>query len=93
MIKLLFHYQKHNDESIKQVKELFNNPVACDVVFKNCDDDYTVWEAEQRGVTSVPVSILYSDDICVEEIARWKGFVDSETINKTIEDYETKHMV
>lgn len=81
MIKLLFHYQKHNDESIKQVKELFNNPVACDVAFKNCDDDYTT------------VSILYSDDNCVEEIARWKGFVDSETINKTIEDYETKHMV
>ena len=81
MIKLLSRYQKHNNECIKQVKELFNNAVTCDVAFENCDDDYTT------------VSILYSDNICVKEIARWKGFVDSETINKTIEDYETKYMV
>lgn len=90
---LLFHYQHGNNECYKQEMELFNNPPACDVIFKNCDDDYIIWEAEQRGVINVPFCILYTDKECIKEVARWDTFVNSETINNTIKDYETKHLV
>ena len=92
-MKLLFHYQHGNYECYRQEMELFNNPPKCDVVFKNCDDDYIIWEAEQRGVVTVPVCILYLDNDCITEIYRWNDFVNTKTIDKTIEDYETKYLV
>lgn len=92
-MKLLFHYQHGNYECYRQKMELFNNPPKCDVVFKNCDDDYIIWEAEQRGVVDVPVCILYSDDNCINEINRWNGFVNTKTIDKFIEDYEAEYLV
>lgn len=92
-MKLLFHYQYGNSECYRQEIELFNHPPKCDVIFKNCDDDYIIWEAEQRGVISVPVCVLYSDDNCINEVARWNNFVNTDLINKTIENYEAEHLV
>lgn len=92
-MKLLFYYQHGNNECYRQETELYNNTPFCDIIFKNCDDDYILWEAEQKGITTVPVCILYSDVDCINEITRWNDFVTTETINKTIKNYETKHLV
>lgn len=79
------------------LKNQFNdNPPKCDYIIKDCTDDNennAIWEAEQKGIRSLPCCILYSDDKCTNEICRWFGIVKTSVIDTTIEVYESKYMV
>lgn len=95
-MKLLLYSAKWCGMCTALKKNFNNNPPKCDYVIKDCTDDNednAIWEAEQKGIRSLPCCILYSDDECLNEITRWFGVIKTSIIDKTIEDYESKHMV
>ena len=95
-MKLIMYSAKHCGMCAVLKKNLTNNPPKCDYIVKDCTDsneDNAIWEAEQKGVRSLPCCILYADNECTKEVARWFGVVKVSVIDKTIEDYESKCLV
>lgn len=74
-------------------KQLNDNPPNCDVVFKSCDEFNVMDEAAEKGIRNLPCCVLYADDECTQEVARFNGIVKTEDINIKIKEYESEHMV
>lgn len=71
-------------------QELINNPPKADISIVHVKHDNVKQIAYDNKVTIFPTIIIYYNNI---EIKRYEGFIDSKTIDKYIEDYETKSMV
>lgn len=71
-------------------QELMDNPPNADVTILHIKHSYSKDVAIKENITEYPTIIIYYGET---EIARRSGFVDSKTIDKIIEQYETKCMV
>lgn len=71
-------------------QELMDNPPNADVTILHVKHNYSKDIAYEENITEFPTIIIYNGE---NEIARHIGFVDSETINKILKNYETKSMV
>ena len=72
--------------------ELFNNPPKCDIKICHAKHDSNIELIKHYNVNSFPTIILTDLD-ANKEVYRFVGFVDSETINNKIKEYESKHLV
>lgn len=74
------------------LRELLNNPLNCDIVVRNVDNKYNSGIIKKYKLKEYPTSILV-DLNKNKQIHRFIGFVDSDTINNKIKEYESKCMV
>lgn len=74
------------------LRELLNNPLNCDIVVRNIDNKHNTGIIKKYKLKEYPTSILVDLDKN-KQIHRFIGFVDSETINNKIKEYESKYMV
>lgn len=68
--------------------ELIDNPPKGDVIIHHIRGQQDI--ANNLGITEFPTIIITDGD---NEITRHNGFVDSDTIDLIIEEYETKRVV
>lgn len=74
------------------LRELLNNPLNCDIVVRNVDNEFNSGIIHKYKLKEYPTSILV-DLNKNKQIHKFIGFVDSETINNKIKEYESKCMV
>ncbi len=72
--------------------ELFNNPPRCDIKICHAKHESSIELIKHYNVNSFPTIILTDSDTN-KEVYRFVGFVDSETIDNKIKEYESKHLV
>lgn len=71
-------------------QELMDNPPNAEITILHIKHERTKILADLQNVTKFPTTIIYCEE---NEISRNIGFIDSQTINKIIKQYETECMV
>lgn len=72
-------------------EELLNNPPEADVEIVNVSRENCSKEAKLFGVDYYPTTVILNRDNAI--IGRFLGFIDSNSININIKEYEAKCMV
>lgn len=73
-------------------KELLDNPPNCDVTILHTKHEHDTALVTRFNVTTFPTTIIVDLDKNYE-LTRYEGFVNCETIDKVIKEYESKCMV
>lgn len=71
--------------------ELIENPVNTNIRIVNAEDEISFKEVELYNIVYFPTTLLLADDGRI--INRFEGFINSESINVNIKNYETEHLV
>ena len=72
--------------------EFFNNPPRCDIKIFHAKHESSIELIKRYNISSFPTIILTDLD-ANKEVCRFVGFIDSETIDNKIKEYESKHLV
>nr|DAG97071.1 MAG TPA: Thioredoxin-like domain [Crassvirales sp.] len=88
---ILFKDSDCNNCKLEQ-DELFNNPPMCDIKICHAKHESSIELIKHYNINSFPTIILTDLD-ANKEAYRFVGFVDSETIDNKIKEYESKHLV
>lgn len=71
-------------------KELMDNPPNAEITILHIKHERSKTLANLQNITTFPTTIIYCGE---DEITRRIGFIDSETIDKIIKQYETERVV
>jgi thioredoxin-related protein len=71
-------------------KELMDNPPNAEITILHIKHERSKTLANLQNITEFPTTIIYCGE---DEITRRIGFIDSETIDKIIKQYETERVV
>lgn len=88
---ILFNDSDCNNCKLVQ-DEFINNPPMCDISICHAKHESSINLIKKYNVNKFPTIILINTKIN-KELNRFTGFVDSQTIDNKIKEYETKHLV
>lgn len=71
-------------------QELMDNPPNAEITILHIKHKRTKILADLQNITKFPTTIIYCGE---DEISRKIGFIDSQTINKIIKQYESQCVV